>query len=966
MGMVMRSRWVLRLLMGVVIWFGAAQGWAGEPPSKPQLRLETGMHITSISQIGTDVANRFLVTGSMDKTARVWDLATGRLLRTMYPPIGPGSEGDVYSIAISPDGQTVALGGRSGGYGTHAHDVYLFDRTSGQMVKRLSLPNLISYLAFSPDGQALVVALGGKGGIRVYRTSDYSSLGEDRDYKNMIHAVAFDQRGRFVTACLDGFVRLYDAKVGLLAKQQVPGGSQPHGVAFSPDGTQVAVGFNDSTKVAVLSGQDLSFRFAPDTKEVTEGAFLRVAWSADGRQLYAGGTYCPRKCMIRVWGNGGRGPARNLAIRYEAIRSLASMRDGGVAFGTSDPALGVLDAQGHGTLFQGPSITVYGKFYKGDWALSSNAMSVRYGSNFVGEPSARFVVATRTLTVGQASDEERFASPKTSASGLTVTDWKDTASPKLNGKPLAITEKEMARSLAIAPDDQSLLLGADWFLHLFDRNGHERWKVPVPGVAWGVNIAGNGQVAVAALGDGTIRWYRLSDGEELLAFFPLANNKDWVLWTPTGYYDASPGGEDLIGWHVNHGKDQAADFFPAAQFRQTYYRPDIVAKVLETLDEGAVVRLANSESGRKVQTAALTEQLPPVVTILSPGEGAMVSASDVTVRFTVRSPSGEAVTGVKALVDGRPVSVARDLKVTAKAQAESDVQELRVTIPERDAEIAILAENRYSTSVPAVVRVKWAGRGPGQADPFVIQPRLYILAIGVSQYQNKDLTLGFPAKDAQDFAAVLHSQKGRLYRDVTAKVLTDGEATKDDILDGLDWLRKETTSKDVAMLFLAGHGVNDSNGIYYFLPANANPDKLLRTGVVFSDIKNTLASIAGKTLFFVDTCHSGNIMGARRGVADINAVVNELASAENGAVVFASSTGKQYSLEDQAWGNGAFTKALVEGLDGKADYTGKGTISINMLDLYLSERVKQLTGGKQTPTTTKPNTVPDFPIALRH
>ena len=117
--------------------------------------------------------------------------------------------------------------------------------------------------------------------------------------------------------------------------------------------------------------------------------------------------------------------------------------------------------------------------------------------------------------------------------------------------------------------------------------------------------------------------------------------------------------------------------------------------------------------------------------------------------------------------------------------------------------------------------------------------------------------------------------------------------------------------------------------------------------------------------FAIDWNGRGLTAGARRGVADINAVVNELANAENGAVVFASSTGKQYSLEDQAWGNGAFTKALVEGLGGQADYTGKGTISINMLDLYLSERVKQLTGGKQTPTTTKPNTVPDFPIALR-
>lgn len=200
---------------------------------------------------------------------------------------------------------------------------------------------------------------------------------------------------------------------------------------------------------------------------------------------------------------------------------------------------------------------------------------------------------------------------------------------------------------------------------------------------------------------------------------------------------------------------------------------------------------------------------------------------------------------------------------------------------------------------------------------------------------------------------------------MVVKVITDEKASKDEILDGLDWLQKETTSKDVAMVFLAGHGVNDQSGVYYFLPVNANTEKLKRTGVAFSDIKNTLSSLAGKTILFIDTCHSGNIMGTRRGVADISGIVNELASAENGAVVFASSTGKQYSLEDPVWNNGAFTKALVEGISGKADYTGKGKITINMLDLYLSERVKELTKGRQTPTTTKPNTVPDFPVAVR-
>ena len=292
-----------------------------------------------------------------------------------------------------------------------------------------------------------------------------------------------------------------------------------------------------------------------------------------------------------------------------------------------------------------------------------------------------------------------------------------------------------------------------------------------------------------------------------------------------------------------------------------------------------------------------------------------------------------------------------------------DIREMKVAIPGRESEISIIAANRYSASEAARVRVRW--RGEGKKDEFIIQPKLYVLAVGVSKYKDKDLTLKFAAKDAKDFAEAMLKQKGKLYRDVVVKILTDEGATRDEIMDGLDWLTKETTSKDIAMVFLAGHGVNDPSGIYYFLPANVDTEKLRRTGVVFSDIKNVVSSLAGKTILFVDTCHSGNVMGARRGVADIDAVVNELVSAENGVVVFASSTGRQYSLEDSSWGNGAFTKALVEGVGGKAEYGNKGKITVNMLDLYLSERVKEITEGRQTPTTTKPQTIPDFSIAVR-
>ena len=472
----------------------------------------------------------------------------------------------------------------------------------------------------------------------------------------------------------------------------------------------------------------------------------------------------------------------------------------------------------------------------------------------------------------------------------------------------------------------------------------------------GVNTIG--QAAVAALGDGTIRWYRISDGEEVLALFPHPDRRRWILWTPSGYYDTSPGGEDFIGWHVNNGPDQAGDFFPVSRFRSTYFRPDVIDRVLVTLNEAEAIRLANEESGRKPAVLSVSEKLPPVLTILSPADGTEVAVTSVTMRYAVRSQ--EAVTALKVLVDGRPV---------AREGAEKPVEksgDITVAIPQRNCEVSLIAQNPMSASEPATIRLRWKGAVAGEH--FEIKPKLYVLAVGVSGYKDADLRLDLAAKDATDFGAAWGKQKGRLYAAVEVRMLTDEQATKGNILDGLEWLQRQVTAKDVAVLFFAGHGINDSTGGFYFLPVDADLERLKRTGISQFDITSTVASIAGKVLVFMDACHSGNLMGKikRRGMAmvEVSPVINELASAENGAVVFSSATGRQYALENKEWGNGAFTKGLVEGIQGKADYTSTGRITLNMLDLYVSERVKELTQGRQTPTTVKPPNVPDFPVAM--
>jgi uncharacterized caspase-like protein len=190
----------------------------------------------------------------------------------------------------------------------------------------------------------------------------------------------------------------------------------------------------------------------------------------------------------------------------------------------------------------------------------------------------------------------------------------------------------------------------------------------------------------------------------------------------------------------------------------------------------------------------------------------------------------------------------------------------------------------------------------------------------------------------------------------------DEQATKDNILDGFEWLQRDVTSKDVAMVFLAGLGIDDSSDVYYFLPVNVDLERLKRTAVAYFDIKNPIIGLPCKVVMFVDTCHSGNIFGGKMGSTHITGIINELSSAENGVVVFPSSTGRQYSFECPQWGNGAFTKAVIEGLRGKADLLGKGKITISMLEAFIAERVKDLTKGKQTPVSAKRETIPDFLI----
>lgn len=958
-----------RVLMGmaILVLVLCSGVWAAEPPENPMLRIETGMHTATIRRISVDAANTMLATASDDKTVRLWDAHTGRAIRTIRPPAGLSHEGKIFAVALSPDGKIVAAGGytqftgEEGGLAPDGLAIYLFDTGTGRLVRAIAgLPNVINHLIFSPDGQRLAACLGAGNGVRLYHTADGSPAGEDQDYGLDSYGASFGPSGDLVTTCYDGYIRRYDSRFILTNKVKAPGGKEPYGIAFSPDGRHVAVGFNDSTAVNVLSGGALSLACEPDTGGAGNGDLCRVAWSADGKTLYAGGMYASgSRRPIRIWADGGKGGYTDVPVVNNTLMDLKTRKDGGLFFGSYDPAFGALDSRGNPLFSRKPHIADY-RDMDSEFQVSADGRVIRFGYEPWGKSPAVFSLSDRSLSLNEgASSTPALAPPRTEATGLAVTDWRNSNLPKLNGRALELEPYERSRCFAIAPDSRSFLLGSDWAVRLFNPEGREIWKVPSPDVAWAVNVSGDGRYALAALGDGTIRWYSMADGREILAFFPHNDQKRWVIWTPEGFFDASEGGAELIGYHLNQGKNREAAFVSVDKLYDAFYRPDLVMAKFRGED---IAEAANAVDVNRLLTV---KTLPPVVRFTTTPGGC--GSRDAVIEGEICDQGG-GVGDVTLILNGMPVVLDKGGRALKKLGSGKTAACFRfahtLTLSEGNNTLGLTAKNKDNTidSNRAEIALAFSS-GHKQ------RPDLYILAVAVNQYRDGDLRLKYPISDADELVSSLRSGGKRLFGNVTVKTVYDADATKGGLAAAFRELGAKTKRDDVFVLFIAGHGITwDKDGNYYFLPVDFRytGDTAVKTqGVSKDDLMGYLTNIqAMKSLVMLDTCNSGSFAEAAgaRSIAEKTAL-SRLSRAVGRSIIAASSR-DQSALEGYE-GHGVFTWTLLQALSGKAmDKDGK--ITVNGLATYIEETLPQITykkwGYEQIPQ--KSLTGMDFPLVL--
>jgi Caspase domain len=259
--------------------------------------------------------------------------------------------------------------------------------------------------------------------------------------------------------------------------------------------------------------------------------------------------------------------------------------------------------------------------------------------------------------------------------------------------------------------------------------------------------------------------------------------------------------------------------------------------------------------------------------------------------------------------------------------------------------LAILAEIRA-----AIQRRTGAAVAPGA--------RLHVLTVGVSDYGQAatHLKLTFAVADATDVAAALLTTQKGLYAEVRPQRLSNQDATKEGILRGLATIRQDMArsepGRDLAVVHFSGHGAL-LDGEFYVLPhgVNAGDEVAIKTTALpASDLRRELDGLApyGRVLVLLDACRSGGAMATGQA---LTADATRLRAALVGPniTVLTSSTAAELSREDPTWGNGVFTKIVLEALSSRADANRNGLISISELTGYLTRHVPGLTDGAQHP-----------------
>lgn len=554
-------------------------------------------------------------------------------------------------------------------------------------------------------------------------------------------------------------------------------------------------------------------------------------------------------------------------------------------------------------------------------------------------------------------------------------------------------------SAAFSSDGQLLLTGSfDQTARLWNIRGENLQTFRGhPGPVWSVSFSPGHQLMLTGT-EKMAKIWQPDKKEELISLIRI-DSADWVATTPSGLFDASPAAMNLLHYSVFYAPRNEYITIDVEQLKTRYYEPGLLQKVLGY----------SKERVRPVK-AFNTVALHPKV-------DAKLIEDSLIIRLNARNGGiGKVVifiNGKEVIEEANPLPRGENTKRDSIIRLDlSKQQRYLLRHPDSTNTISIRAYNeagwlksREHKLDYQVYGARTRGAGNSADDDWVgqLDPKLYVIAIGTSDYTGEQLDLQYADQDASMIAKALQSVGTALFTNgdslevhclSTAPADSTGLegtpvqwqfADKGNIEATFEALRQKAKAEDVLIVYLSGHGVTrsgqDKTQFYYLTQGVASeeslsdPATLLAYTISSEELTNWINDIpALKQVLIVDACNSGqiveNLTGGTKSLNSSQIRALDRMKDRTGMFVLSGSASDKVSYEAGEYGQGLLTYALLQGMLGVAtqkDAQGEDLIDVMRLFQYARDEVPRLASrirGIQTPMLGFPSQAASFDIGI--
>ncbi|MCA2587539.1 MAG: hypothetical protein IM512_17190 [Microcystis sp. M34BS1] len=498
-------------------------------------------HNSRVSSVSFSRDGKTLASGSDDKTIKLWNVETGQEIRTFK-----GHNSSVYSVSFSRDGKTLASG-------SDDKTIKLWNVETGQEIRTFKGHNgSVFSVSFSPDGKTLATS-SGDNTIKLWNVETGQEIRTLSGHNSFVYSVNFSSDGKtLVTGSGDNTIKLWNVETGQEIRTLSGHNSFVRSVSFSSDGKTLATGSGDKTIKLwnIETGQEIR-TFKGHNKPISS-----VSFSSNGKTLATGSD----DKTIKLW-NGSTGQAiRTLKGHNGSVFSVNFSSDGKtLATGSDDKTIKLWNVetgqeirtlQGHNKPVTSVSFSRDGRtLASGSWDNTIKLWDIETGQEI------------RTLSGHNGYVYSVSFSPdgKTLATGSgdkTIKLWNVETGQEIrtlkghNGSVFSVNFSSDGKTLATGSDDKTIKL---W-------NGSTGQAIRTlsgdNSIVFSVNFSSDGKTLATGSDDKTIKLWNVETGKEIHTLTGHDRSVTSVSFSPDGKTLASGSWDNTIKlWNGSNGWD---------------------------------------------------------------------------------------------------------------------------------------------------------------------------------------------------------------------------------------------------------------------------------------------------------------------------------------------------------------------------------------------------------------------------